>query len=136
MLIFSVLCIFAQGRLLLTAEQWKLWVNYGYDWHLIRLTSFIIASSPLIGHHIIACLLPLAASDIQIKSYWIAHRWVDALSVDRDGFHTQVTMLVVSGCSSLFHYVFVFAINTGSTVYDSDKHFAKTSLVHRLAYHC
>ncbi len=65
-LIFSLLCL--TTSLLLTAEQWKLFVNYRYDLHLLRL-NIIIAVTLLV-----TILLPayyLTQQATPRKKYWL-----------------------------------------------------------------
>lgn len=65
-LIFSLLCLFTGT--LLVAEQWKLWVNYRYDWHLTRLT--IVMALTII----VTTLLPwyyLLHHNLSRKKYWL-----------------------------------------------------------------
>ncbi|MDK2595623.1 histidine kinase [Pseudoalteromonas obscura] len=101
-LIFALLCVFTLA--LLVAEQWKLWVNYYYDVHLLRMN--IVVALTLV----VTSLLPsyyLAQHNISRKSLWLTALALTLLAVvySTTSFDARSAWLF---CSSL---LFVGAIN-------------------------
>lgn len=116
--IFSMLC-FATG-LLLVAEQWKLWVNYAYDWHLLRLQIIILITL------LVTFLLPvyyLWQHQISEKRYWVM-----ALGISQTGavFFAQ-SYDARSEWLFVVSLLFVLAINL--VAFLRHKPFAKTAVV-------
>ncbi|WP_155250825.1 histidine kinase [Pseudoalteromonas luteoviolacea] len=101
-LIFALLCVFTLA--LLVAEQWKLWVNYYYDVHLLRM--HIVFALTLV----VTSLLPsyyLAQHNASHKPLWLGALALTLLAVaySTTSFDARSAWLF---CASL---LFVGAIN-------------------------